>query len=87
VLHALIYRRVKYKDDGRDLVTVADFVALHVTFPFINAWVSYQLVYVSMIALCAMCPDRGAEGSLDDWKFCKKYLTPDASRFYYILCV
>jgi len=87
VLHALIYRRVKYKDDGRDLVTVADFVALHVTFPFINAWVSYQIVYVSSIALCAMCPDKGAKGSKDDWSFCKKYVTADTARFYYILCV
>lgn len=78
---------MKYKDDGRDLVTVADFVALHVTFPFINAWVTYQIVYVASIALCAMCPDQGMPNSPNDWYFCQRYVTPDAARFYYILCV
>lgn len=78
MLHYLIYRAVKYKDDGRDVVTVADFISIHITFPFIHAWVSYQIVYVFMIALCAMCPDRGEEGSPNDWYFCFDVQTHDS---------
>ena len=70
VLHYLIYRTVKYKDDGRDLVTPLDFVTIHVTFPFISAWVSYQIVYTASIALCALCPDAGQFDSGTDFSFC-----------------
>ena len=41
VLHFLIYKTTKYKDDGRDLVNMIDFVCIHCTFPAINAWVTY----------------------------------------------
>jgi hypothetical protein len=37
----LIYNQVKYKDDGRDVVTVFDFISIHVTFSVINAWMTY----------------------------------------------
>ena len=49
VVQYMIYEPVKYKDDGRDVVTVADFITIHVTFPVMNAWVTYQM-YFSMIA-------------------------------------
>ena len=87
MLHYLIYRTVKYKDDGRDLVTPADFVTIHVTFPFISAWITYQIVYTALIVLCAMCPDTGQQDSLNDWSFCAEYYTPDTARFYYIMTV
>ena len=37
----LVYEPLKYKDDGRDVISIADFITIHVTFPAINAWVSY----------------------------------------------
>ena len=37
-----LYRKVKYSDDGRELVSLVDFVTIHVTFPVMNAWLSYQ---------------------------------------------
>ena len=85
-MHCLIYRTVKYKDDGRDLVTGWDFVTIHVTFPFINAWVSYQIVYVAIVAFCALCPDAGSSVSEHDWYFCKNYVvTNNEELFYYFL--
>ena len=81
----MIYRTVKYKDDGRDLVTGWDFVTIHVTFPFINAWVSYQIVYVATVAFCALCPDAGSANSVSDWYFCENYQTSDSTLFYYFL--
>ena len=41
VIFYLIYKPLKYKDDGRDVVGWLDFVTIHTTFPAINAWVSY----------------------------------------------
>ena len=41
VVHYLIYKRIKYKDDGRELVSFADFFTIQLTFPFINSWITY----------------------------------------------
>lgn len=41
VVQYQIYKPLKYKDDGRDVVSVIDFITIHVTFPAINAWISY----------------------------------------------
>jgi len=41
----LVYGRVKYKDDGRELVGFIEFITIHVTFSVLNAWMSYQLAY------------------------------------------
>ena len=86
-LHFLIYRTVKYKDDGRDVVTLIDFISIHITFPYISAWVTYQIVYTASITLCAMCPDEGSPNSQNDWAFCATYWTPDLDLFYYNLTV
>ena len=40
-----LYERVKYKDDGRELVGIVEFITIHVTFPVINAWSSYIVAY------------------------------------------
>ena len=40
-----LYRKVKYRDDGRELVSFVDFVTIHVTFPILNAWLTYQTLY------------------------------------------
>jgi hypothetical protein len=87
VLHYLIYSTVKYKDDGRDVVTMIDFLSIHVTFPYISAWVTYQIVYTASIALCALCPDEGSSISPNDMAFCAKFQTTDVKRFYYYLTV
>jgi len=73
VVHYLIYQPLKYKDDGRDVVSLADFITIHATFPAINAWVSYQL-YFSVLATAAticdtfenldqVCMDYSSRGS------------------------
>ena len=54
-IHYTIYRPLKYKDDGRDVVSWLDFVTIHMTFPLINAWVSYQLYYCLMITITTAC--------------------------------
>ena len=51
----LLYRPVKYKDDGRDIVSFLDFVTIHVTFPSINAWISYQLYYSVALTSTVVC--------------------------------
>ena len=45
VIVTLIYERVKYKDDGRELVGLVEFITIHVTFPVLNCWISYMLAY------------------------------------------
>lgn len=50
-----LYRPVKYKDDGRDIVSFVDYVTIHVTFPGINCWVSYQLYYAMMLTTTTVC--------------------------------
>jgi len=41
----LCYIRIKYKDDGRDYVTFAEFVTIHMLFSYLNAWITYQTLY------------------------------------------
>jgi hypothetical protein len=47
---------VKYKDDGRELVGIVEFITIHVTFPVLNAWISYQLAYQFIVLLAESCP-------------------------------
>jgi hypothetical protein len=56
VIYLFIYRPIKYKDDGRELVSWFEFLTIHVTFPVLNAWVTYQLVYNMFIILAMTCP-------------------------------
>ena len=51
----MIYEPVKYKDDGRDVVTMADFITIHVTFPVMNAWVTYQMYFCMMASVTTIC--------------------------------
>lgn len=50
-----IYSPLKYKDDGRDVVSFIDFITIHATFPAINAWISYQLYYYLAITSTTIC--------------------------------
>ena len=54
-IYYMIYRPLKYKDDGRDVVTFVDFITIHITFPAINAWISYQLYYSAMVTATTIC--------------------------------
>ena len=65
VIFYLIYKPLKYKDDGRDVVNWLDFVTIHMTFPAINVWASYQLYYSILITVTTMCDSSyiGAESS------------------------
>ncbi len=55
-MHFFLYRQVKYKDDGRELVGIVEFITIHVTFPVLNAWISYQLAYQFIVLLAESCP-------------------------------
>ncbi len=59
LVQLFLYRRVKYKDDGRELVSMVEFITIHVTFPILNAWISYMLAYQIMITLAQSCPWTG----------------------------
>ena len=50
-----LYRPIKYKDDGRELVSWFEFITIHVTFPVLNAWVSYVLLYEVLVILANTC--------------------------------
>jgi len=47
---------VKYRDDGRELVTWLEYLTIHTTFPFLNAWASYYLTYTISVLMITMCP-------------------------------
>ena len=51
----LLYHLVKYKDDGRELVTLFEFFTIHATFPVINAWMSYYIAYEFLIIITKSC--------------------------------
>ena len=51
-----IYLKIKYKDDGRELVSWLEFVTIHMTFPALNAWITYLLLYQFSIAMILQCP-------------------------------
>lgn len=54
-IHYFIYSPLKYKDDGRDIVSFIDFVTIHVTFPAINAWITYFLYYTIIVTVTTVC--------------------------------
>jgi len=65
VLHFLIYKTTKYKHDGRDLVSFVDFISIHCTFPIMNAWITYQTLYVFFMTLATICPEKARPGQTD----------------------
>jgi hypothetical protein len=48
-IEAALYSRVKYADDGREMVTPSEFVSLHFTFTLMSAWISYQVAFQFLI--------------------------------------
>lgn len=53
--HYYIYSPLKYKDDGRDVVSFIDFITIHGTFPAINSWISYNMYYYLTITVTTIC--------------------------------
>lgn len=82
VIYLFIYRPIKYKDDGRELVSWFEFLTIHVTFPVLNAWVTYQLVYNVFIILATTCPFPVQENT---FFWCTSQDTDDATVYYYDL--
>ena len=87
VLHFLIYKTTKYKDDGRDLVNMIDFISIHCTFPAMNAWISYQTLYVLFMTMAAICPNEYTDKEGDLLKICDSYKSLDKDLYYYVLMV
>ena len=80
-IYYLIYRPLKYKDDGRDVVNWIDFVTIHMTFPAINAWISYQMYYAILTTVTTIC---GTEFVFDlDLNLCHNYEKTSAHDKYY----
>ena len=71
VIYYTIYRPLKYKDDGRDVVSGVDFITIHGTFPAINAWVSYQLYYCLELCFTTVCQSPYLQNLNID--FCEEY--------------
>ena len=45
ITHFYGYKMIKYKDDGRDFVSLREFVAIHMTFSILHAWLTYFLIF------------------------------------------
>lgn len=71
VIYYTIYRPLKYKDDGRDVVSWIDFLTIHGTFPAINAWVSYSLYYCLEICFTTICQTSYIDNLTSE--FCKDF--------------
>ena len=68
IVQYLIYQPLKYKDDGRDVVSFIDFITIHVTFPTINAWISYNLYFSLMVTAATICDTPNLkEYAKDSW--------------------
>lgn len=60
VMTQYVYLKIKYRDDGRELVTWLEFATIHCTFPFLNAWISYYLAYQISICIFTILKTKGA---------------------------
>ena len=69
--HYYIYSPLKYKDDGRDVVSFIDFITIHGTFPSINAWISYNLYYYLTITVTTICDTDYFDNVTSN--YCKDY--------------
>lgn len=81
-----IYNRIKYRDDGRDLVTGTDFFCIHVSVSFMNSWLTYQLFYIGFISFSRLCsyPVPGYVEESPNY-FCPSFpnVLPPRDQYYY----
>lgn len=76
------YHRVKYKDDGREIVSFMEFLTIHCTFPIINAWMSYNLAFEFIAVLSQYCPYTPLADA-PDWRFCGSHPEAKSEQAYY----
>lgn len=53
-VHFFVYKKIKYKDDGRDFVKIIEFLAIHVTFSVLHATLSYYTAYSFIYAIATL---------------------------------
>jgi hypothetical protein len=80
-----MYISVKYKDDGREFVTVLEFITIHCTFPALNAWLTYQLLYQTAQLITASCPY--SQRLNPPYFYCTKGLVTETPEQYNYNCV
>lgn len=49
--HFMVYRKVKYHDEGNAFVSRSEFFAIHITFSMIEAWISYLLMWSAFVSV------------------------------------
>ena len=74
-VHYMLYLKVKYKDDGRELVTFADFITIQVCFPALNAWMTYQFFFMLFLTVSTICPPdiEDSKSYKFQKRFCPRY--------------
>lgn len=83
-----MYHKVKYLDDGRDLVSAPDFVSIHVAVSIMNSWMTYICIYTSAINFARLCPYSflSADTKRYHW-YCPQYSSEEESlplqQYYY----
>jgi hypothetical protein len=50
-VHIFVYTKIKYKDDGRDYVSLKEFLSIHFTFSVLHACLTYYVIYSLMANL------------------------------------
>lgn len=49
--HFFGYLKIKYRDDGRDYVSVKEFFAIHVTFSVLHSWLTYCTLFTFFVSV------------------------------------
>ena len=63
---------IKYKDDGRDYVSIREFICIHMTFSILHAWLTYFLIFNIFQSIWVI-----EKFETDWWDVVKKYLNLD----------
>ena len=71
-IHYFGYRRIKYLDDGRDYVSIIEFISVHCTFSVINSWTTYFFCYNVFVYLQKIFKSKDPESNNE---FVSDYMT------------
>jgi hypothetical protein len=44
-IHYFGYKRIIYRDDGRDYVKLKEYISIHVTFSVLHSWITYFVIF------------------------------------------
>ena len=47
----MVYRKVKYHDEGNEYVSRSEFFAVHINFAVVEAWISYLLLFSIFVSV------------------------------------